>query len=756
MARLRRLAVFALAAAGAAFLPLRAPAASDCEATWDAGGDREARLRLTIEQGTPAVRELAVRSRGGAWRTLLAGARPEFRIVSGLRRMSNQQMQPLRELGVELTPEIVDAKKWDAFWDAPLDLNPPPNRGGGAAGLGGNPPPARGIAGQPGLPRRADEIERATAAFASDRCEVKTDGGRTELAFPGLRLGVFAGSLQFTVYKGASLIKMEAIAKTDRPSVAYKYDAGLSGVAIEAGSRLVWRDTSNTPQDYRFGGAANEREMPLRAANRLLVAERGSSGSIAGSIAVFPPPHTFFWAREIATNLGYVWYRKDSDRSFSFGVRQAEREETPQYDANFALYSARPGTWQHMAVFVLASADAAPVALEQALAFTHGDRYKPLPGYQVMNHHYHMDLGQRLLRAGSLDAEIPDLQALKALGLNIVSQIDSVGTGGGRANAPDARAITAASVEGARRHSDRGFLVMPNQEFYNSPLGGHTDLLFSHPVYWTQGRDTGQPLFERRTTGSRTTGSDPVAKSGSDPDVVYHIASADDLMQMVSREDAIISMPHPRTKGSTGFPDAVKDTPAFRDPHYQGVGFRWGMGLDLSERRLCEYRCLPLLDDMSNWLASAATPPKYLLSISEARYQAPGDDIYASSPVSYVKLASLPAAPDLSPVIRALRGGDYFVTTGEVLIASYGVQGSGAQRTVDAEIEHTFPLELVEVVWGDGTRTDRTIVSGADSEAAGRHRFRIPFDASGKAWVRFAAWDVAGNGALTQPVRLQP
>jgi hypothetical protein len=44
-----------------------------------------------------------------------------------------------------------------------------------------------------------------------------------------------------------------------------------------------------------------------------------------------------------------------------------------------------------------------------------------------MNHHYHMDLGQRLLRAGSLDAEIPDLQALKALGINIVSQIDSVG-----------------------------------------------------------------------------------------------------------------------------------------------------------------------------------------------------------------------------------------------------------------------------------------------------------------------------------------
>src|SRR4029077_21264163 len=113
---------------------------------------------------------------------------------------------------------------------------------------------------------------------------------------------------------------------------------------------------------------------------------------------------------------------------------------------------------QHMPVYFYASAERAQAASEPVLALTHGDRYKPLPGYQVMNHHYHMDLGQRLLAAGSLDAEIPDLQALKSLGLNIVSQIDSVGTGGGRGGGPDVLAITSASVEGARRHSDRDFL----------------------------------------------------------------------------------------------------------------------------------------------------------------------------------------------------------------------------------------------------------------------------------------------------------
>ena len=136
---------------------------------------------------------------------------------------------------------------------------------------------------------------------------------------------------------------------------------------------------------------------------------------------------------------------------------------------------------------------------------------------------------------------------------------------------------------------------MPDQEYYGSPLGGHTDLLFSHPVYWTGGR----------APNNRSSTNDP--KYGK----VYHIGNADDLMEMARREDVLINMPHPRTKGSTGYPDSVKDLPFFNDPHYQGVGFRWGMGLDRSEERLCEYRCQPLLDDMSNWVADKPIPPKY-------------------------------------------------------------------------------------------------------------------------------------------------
>ena len=141
-----------------------------------------------------------------------------------------------------------------------------------------------------------------------------------------------------------------------------------------------------------------------------------------------------------------------------------------------------------------------------------------------------------------------------------------------------------------------------------------------------------------------------------------------------------------------------------------------------------------------------------MLSISEVRYQSPGDDIYASSPVSYVKLDALPPASDPSPVIKALMRGDYFVTSGEVLLDSYSIDGSGQRSGRSPPTsEWTFPLEMVEVVWGDGQKTDRQIVPATDLPPMGRHRFQIPFNAAGKKWVRFAAWDSAGNGVMSQP-----
>ena len=116
-------------------------------------------------------------------------------------------------------------------------------------------------------------------------------------------------------------------------------------------------------------------------------------------------------------------------------------------------------------------------------------------------------------------------------------------------------------------------------------------------------------------------------------------------------------------------------------------------------------------------------------AISETYQKGPGDDIYANNPVSYVKVDRLPGSDDWSPIIDAMKRGDYFVTSGEVLIPSYSIEGAGTDRTIVADVEWTFPLDFVEVVWGDGQTTDWQIVSATDLPPFGSQRFEIPFDA---------------------------
>src|SRR5439155_16238603 len=137
-------------------------------------------------------------------------------------------------------------------------------------------------------------------------------------------------------------------------------------------------------QRCRFGRSGCRERVALRARNRLAVVETGG-----GSIALLPPSHKFFFAREIETNLGYVYYRKDSDTSFAAGVRQADREESyrpfgvsdaewektaheARHDINnFALYNAPPGTWQRMPVYLYVSAADARATADSVLAYTH-------------------------------------------------------------------------------------------------------------------------------------------------------------------------------------------------------------------------------------------------------------------------------------------------------------------------------------------------------------------------------------------------
>ena len=46
------------------------------------------------------------------------------------------------------------------------------------------------------------------------------------------------------------------------------------------------------------------------------------------------------------------------------------------------------------------------------------------------------------------------------------------------------------------------------------------------------------------------------------------------------------------------------------------------------------------------------------------------------------------------------------------------------------------------------------IIKATDTTAHGTRKLSIPFDATGKAWVRMSVWDSAGNGAFVQPIWL--
>ncbi len=646
-------------------------------------GERGARMRaaFAIDRAAPVVRELTAGNT-----TLVRNLTPEFSTVSGVRRAAH---------GLDYE------HRWDVFWDAPLSI----------PGHGEN----------PGLPRKPEEIRHAVSSFDTHSCEVREDGARIEISFPGLSLGIFSGRLQFTVYRGSNLVRMEAIAKTGEPSVAYKYTAGLRGFSTGDLERVAWRDAGGNPQKYEFGGTPNHSPLPLIARNRLAVAE-----GPAGSIAVFPPPHQFFFAREIEVNNGYVWYRKDGERSFSMGVRQGDNAggyEPIWIERVYALYNAPPGTWQHMAMYLYLSPANAAATRDAVLACTHGDRFRPLAGYQVMATHFHTAFAKELTDAGSLDVQPPWISAIRDLGVNIVMLDDFHDDGhhedNGRIRLDELRNY----YEACQRHADRDFLILPGEEA-NVYLGGHYNLLFPKPVYWTHGRPAGADFLEQG---------------------VYHPANAADLFEMVRREGGLVWQTHPRTKGSTGFPDRIRALDYFQSDRWLGAGFK-SMPVDLSESRLCERRCFGVLDDMNNWGA-----PKYLVGEVDTYKKFPDFDLYGDFNVNYVKLDALPPATDWTPINRALRGGDFFVTTGEVLIRNFRANTT----SVTADIEWTFPLEFMEVVSGDGERVDRKIVRTPEAQAFGTQHVEIPVDLSRQKWVRFAAWDSAVNGAFTQPVPLR-
>jgi hypothetical protein len=709
--------------------------------TWQGEGAQELRASFGIRNGQPFIQELAARAGSGKWTLLGKDLSPDFQVSTGKRRISQAQRTQLQALNLD-TPEEESKRKWNTFWDAPLVI------------------PGRGDTTD--LPRTEAEITHASVSYQSSSCKVATEGNQLSVTFNGLKLGIFAGDLRFIAYKGTNLLRQEAVAKTQEPSVAYIYKAGLKGFSVTPETKLIWRDTAEHTQTEYFGGAPNTEPVALRARNRMAILDVGP-----GSLAVFPSPHKFFFAREDEVNLGFVYYRKDNDSSFSLGVMwpdQGEgyhpwgatdaewkrRTETSRGHAdNYALYNAPAGTEQRMAVYYYLNAGDDRSTRESVLAYTHNDVFKPVPGYKVMTGHFHTDFNEQLRDRNTLDYQPPWVAVFRALGINILYLADFHDDSHPSDPGPIRFAEQKVYFEGSQRVSDKDFLVIPAEE-PDAYIGGHWYLMTPKPVYYTHTLGQHEPKAGPSTGNSRPEGQ-PFEEDLPGYGHVYHLGSAEDILNFVNKENAILWTTHPETKNSEGYPRAYKDKPFFLSDRFIGASWE-SLPVDLSEKEECEVRCFGVEDDMSNWAPKA----KYMITEGDTYTKWPDDETYPQLSVNYLKLDKVPMYNESwSPVLEAIRRGDLYGTNGEVLFHNWGVQGSGANSVYTASIEYTFPLEFADLVWGDGTRTGHKFIDLRDTMPFGTKEFKIPFDATGKKWIRLSVWDSTGSGAWDNPINLK-
>ncbi len=571
-------------------------------------------------------------------------------------------------------------------------------------------------------PTHPDGTRSFTGDFRLRSARARTIGDRAELLFDGLEMGIFRGGIAYTFFPGSRLIQQVAVVTTQEPDSAYYYDTGIR-MGADADRRAGGNMASevayfNTRGQLRVADSQGPERAPVAVRYRTIAAR-----TARGSVAVFPPPHQYFFARDFTSNLAQAWHaawRGD----VLIGVRQLPDDNTRYYP----WMNAPPGTEQRMSVFYLVS-DAAPqAALEDVLRYTNRDRFPPLEGYRTLAVHWHLAYTVQAMEKG-FDWVPPFKPVLKAMGVDAAVIMDFHGDG----HPQDLTELRLKELEAyfraCRAQSDSDFLLIPSEEA-NVHLGGHWALVFPKPVYW----------FMNRPANAEFRGSQP--KYGT----VYSVANAQELLEMVRQESGLMYQTHPRTKGSTGFPDKIRETEHFRDPRYLGGGWK-AMPSDLSSPRLGE-RSLKLLEDMNNWGLR-----KRLLGEVDVFQLDETHELYAHMNVNYVRLSAVPDWDNYGRFLQALANGESFITTGEVLLPRVSITAASPREiAVRAEVRWTFPLLVAEVVWGDGTETFRKMIPLETTRQFWSSSYEWKVEANNWKWARVAVWDVAGNGAFINPV----
>lgn len=562
---------------------------------------------------------------------------------------------------------------------------------------------------------------------------VRTEGSHTVVEIGQLQAADFSGMLEISLYNGSPLFNIAAVMRTATDSMAIVYDAGITS------RKKIW-DT------IAFADVTDHLQTrPCNISNSSInqaVKYRAIFGiNASGSLAVFPAPHQYFYPLDEAFNLQFTWYGNRYNNmldGYGLGIRQdlnGDKRYVPWFNAP-------PNTKQRLNFFCYISTDKGKLALQKVKAFTPNDSYLPLEGYKTMASHFHNEHIMKVVLAGKPNPDTPNfVKVFKATGINIVHLAEFHYTA--HPKGPDQQRLEElkALFQECKRLSSGDFLLLPGEE-PNEFLGGHWLSFFPKPVYWIMARNAAQPFVVDDAALGK----------------VYRIANADEMLQLLEKENGLVWTAHPRTKGSVGFPDNYKNERFFLSNHFLGAAWK-AMPADLSQPRLGK-RVLDLMDDMNNWGLK-----KKVLSEADLFSIEPENEMYAHLNVNYLQLKNIPAYNNgWQPVLDVLQQGKFFSTTGEVLIPAFRINGKGSGETVHLDntgnaqvifnVQWTFPLSFAEIISGDGQQVYRERIELNTTRAFGKQAIQHSMKLAGRKWARLEIWDIAANGAFTQTIWL--
>jgi hypothetical protein len=648
---------------------------------WPVGKNLYGKLIVDLENGMPLFKSIGITA-GSTYKEIASGLDPAFILTVGKRTLDPK------------------SGGWDVFFDR-----------------------------VPQKPYMSYNVE-----FDKRSANIISSGSQTIIRISEMRASSFKGALEITLYNGSPLFNIAAVMATEADSTAILYDAGLVS-KTQTWQNISWSDIKNKLQTTKVvhGEAATNQEVKYRT---IIGHNKG------GSLALFPPPHQYFYPLDEAFNLKFTWHGQNYGKmmpGYGIGIRQ-----DPLGDKRYVpWFNAPPKTLQRLNFFCLIGASTPLQTLEEVKKFTHGDSYHPIPGYKTMASHFHNEYIMDVVLKGLPVSEKPEFkEVFEKTGVNIVHLAEFHGPG--HPKGPDDERLKELQSlhDQCARLSDKNFLLLPGEE-PNNFFGGHWLSFFPRPVNWIMSRQADAPFV---STDS---------KYGK----VYRIANKNEMLKLLELENGLAWTAHARTKASTGYPEAYKDEPFFKSDAFMGAAWK-AIPADLSLLTLSK-RVLNLLDDMSNWGLK-----KHIIGESDIFTITNQNEMYAHLNVNYLQLDKIPDFKDgWKPVLDAMQHGKFFVSTGEVLLPEFTVNGKKSGETAQvsasgvAKIQlfanWTFPLNFAEIVSGDGSKVYRNRINLNQTKAFGTNRFDFKVNLKDRKWVRIELWDIAANGAFTQQVWLK-